>query len=268
MHTAPDRKLTTILSADVAGYSAMMERDETGTLALLRTSRDLMSREIAGYRGRIVNTAGDGLLAEFASVVNAVECAVRIQRNLAERNASLSEPARMRFRIGINLGDVMVDGDDLLGDGVNVAARLQSLAEPGGILISGPVFDQVKTKLSLGFDFLGAQAVKNISDPVPAWRVVLDQEARGGERLVRQPSPLVGEGAPSLREGAGEGFTNAVRSRTLLQRLKRHAAITAILIAGLFAINMLTFYHVFWFQWPSLALLTILGLRAAWSMGR
>ena len=263
MHTAPDRKLTTILSADVAGYSAMMERDEAGTLALLKTSREMMTAEIERHRGRIVNTAGDGLLAEFASVVNAVECSVRVQRVLAERNASLRAPERMRFRIGVNLGDVMVDGDDLFGEGVNVAARLQALAEPGGILISGAVFDQVRTKLSVGFDFLGPQSVKNISDPVPAWRVVLDESARG-ETIERQPSP--GEGAPSPREGAGEGFAMSARAR--LQHLKRHAAITVILIAVLFAINMLTFYHVFWFQWPSLALLTILALRAAWSMGR
>ena len=125
----------------------------------------------------------------------------------------------MRFRIGINLGDVMVDGDDLLGDGVNVAARLQSLAEPGGILISGPVFDQVKTKLSLGFDFLGAQAVKNIAQPVPAWRVVLEGSA--GRRRREQPSPPSGRGLPlSMLRGRGEG--GAATREPIFMRSKRN----------------------------------------------
>ena len=280
MHTAPDRKLTTILSADVAGYSAMMERDEAATLVLLKDSRDLMAREIAGYRGRIVSTAGDGLLAEFASVVNAVECAVRIQRNLAERNAGLGEAARMRFRIGINLGDVMVDGDDLLGDGVNVAARLQGLAEPGGILISGPVFDQVRTKLSLGFDFLGAQAVKNISEPVPAWRVVLDAEPASGNLGAGYPLPEREKVASELAQRSGEGGAATLepaRTRSKRnprpplsrnQRLKRRAAFAAIPIAIVFVVNMLTYTDTIWFHWPTLGILAVFALRTAWTIGR
>lgn len=138
----------------------MMGRDEPGTLRQLKASRELMVEEIGRHRGRVFATAGDSLLAEFSSVVNAVECAVRIQRGLAERNAGLPEANRMLFRIGINLGDVLIEGDDLFGDGVNIAARLQALAEPGGILISGAVFEQVRTKLSLAFDALGPQPVR------------------------------------------------------------------------------------------------------------
>jgi adenylate cyclase len=290
MQTAPDRKLTTIVAADAAGYSAMMERDEIGTLALLKTSREMMTGEIERYRGRVVGTSGDGLLAEFASVVNAVECAVRVQRALSERNAGLAEPQRMRFRIGVNLGDVMVDGDDLFGEGVNIAARLQALAEPGGILISGAVFDQVRTKLSLGFDFLGPQTVKNISEAVPAWRVLLDGDARGEQareifshgRKVATEQP--GEGIRRQQNDharqAPQGLTRPLRDHPLPTgegdrparkswfRLKRHAAVTAILIAVLFTINVLTYHHVFWFQWPTLGFLTLFALRAAWTMGR
>ena len=281
MHTAPDRKLTAILAADAAGYSAMMGRDEPGTLALLKTSREMMAGEIANHRGRVVGTAGDSLLAEFASVVNAVECAVRIQRVLAERNAGVDEAARMRFRIGINLGDVMVDGDDLFGEGVNVAARLQALAEPGGILISGAVFDQVRTKLSLGFDFLGPQAVKNISDPVPAWRVVLDAEgARAGCPGASHPLPERERVASELAQRPGEGdaathepiFMRSKRSarapRSPAQRLKRRAAFAAIPIAIVFAVNMLTYTDTIWFHWPTLGILAIFALRTAWTIGR
>jgi adenylate cyclase len=275
MPIAPERKLTTILSADVAGYSAMMERDEAATLAQLKAAREMMAREIPAWRGRVVNTAGDGLLAEFASVVNAVECAVRMQRSMAERNANLAEPQRMRFRIGVNLGDVMVDGDDLLGDGVNVAARLQSLAEPGGILISGPVFDQVRTKLALSFDSLGPQSVKNISEPVPAWRVVLNGGGGlGADGGAAHPLPelarrSLGEAgrervASELARTPGEGDqTLAQKDSTGWPSLKRSATISAVLIVMLFAINMLTESNALWFQWPSLAILAVFAYRAA-----
>ena len=185
MDAAPERKLTTILVADAAGYSRMMGEDEAATLSLLRSYRELIGGQIARHRGRVVSTSGDNVLAEFASVVNAVECAVRIQRELAERNAGLPEVRRMRFRIGINLGDVLVEGDDLFGEGVNIAARLEQLADPDDILISGAVFEQVRTKLSLGFDFLGPQAVKNIADLVPVYRVNLNAEGSGAAGTFR-----------------------------------------------------------------------------------
>ena len=186
-----ERKLTTILAADVTGYSRLMGEDEPGTLATLKSYRETMAGFIASHRGRVVNTAGDSLLAEFASVVEAVQCAVAIQRELATRNEVLSPGRRMLFRIGLNLGDVMVEGDDLFGEGVNIAARLQGVAQPGGICISGTVFDQVKNKLSIGYDFLGRQAIKNIAEEVPIYRIKLSPDDDSSpEVLPAPPSPL------------------------------------------------------------------------------
>ncbi len=168
------RKLTTIMSADVHGYSRLMDVDEVDTLQRLMTYREAIVGFIERHRGRLVNTAGDSLLSEFDSVVEAVQCAAEIQRELGARNADLDDGQRMLFRIGINLGDVMVEGDDLYGEGVNIAARLQGLAEPGGICISGTAYDQVHNKLTLGYDFLGEQTVKNIAEEIPVYRVLLD----------------------------------------------------------------------------------------------
>ena len=142
-----------------------MEADEAGTLATLRRYRAAMATLIERHDGRVVNTWGDAVIAEFASVVEAVQCAVETQQELSGYNGGLPEPRRMRFRIGIHLGDVMVEGDDVYGDGVNIAARLQELAEPGGILISGPVYDQVHNKLSIGFDCLGQQQLEERRQP-------------------------------------------------------------------------------------------------------
>src|SRR5512139_2527672 len=153
------RKLAAILSADVKGYSRLMGADEEGTLRTLTTYREVMASLIQQHRGRVVNAPGDALLAEFESVVDAVKSAVEIQRELANRNADLPTDRRMEYRIGINLGDVMVDGESIYGDGVNIAARLESLAEAGGICISGTAFDHVRNKLNLGYEYLGEQAV-------------------------------------------------------------------------------------------------------------
>jgi adenylate cyclase len=148
MEPSVERKLTTILCADVYGYTRLMEQDEAATLATLKLYRDAINGLIARHRGRVVSTAGDSLLADFQSVVEAVRCAIEIQQELAGRNGSLPDARRMAFRIGINLGDVMLDGGDLYGEGVNVAARLEALAEPGGICISRSVYDQVRNKLT------------------------------------------------------------------------------------------------------------------------
>jgi adenylate cyclase len=169
------RKLAAILSADVKGYSRLMAADEEGTLRTLNAHRQEMDALIAGRDGRIVGTAGDSVLAEFSSAVEAARCAVEIQEELAARNAELAKDRRLEFRIGINLGDVMVEGDDLFGDGVNVAARLQALAEPGGIYVSGGIYDQIKGKLPFGADFLGEQTVKGIPDPVRIYRLRADR---------------------------------------------------------------------------------------------
>jgi adenylate cyclase len=170
-----ERKLAAILAADVVGYSALMERDEKGTHERLTARRkELFEPEIARHHGRIFKLMGDGLLAEFGSVVDAVECAVSLQRGLAEHNANVPEDQRIRARIGINLGEVIVEGDDRFGEGVNIAARLQQLAEPGGICVSRKVVREVEKKLAFGFESMGPQQVKNIAEPIQAFRVKLD----------------------------------------------------------------------------------------------
>ncbi|SEC70896.1 adenylate cyclase [Rhizobiales bacterium GAS188] len=167
-----ERRLTAILAADVAGYSRLMGTDEEGTLARPKAHRrELVDLKIAEHRGRIVKTTGDGILVEFPSVVDAVRCAVDVQRAMAERNAEVPSDRRIEFRVGINLGDIIIDGDDIYGDGVNVAARLEGLAEPGGLCISRKVRDEVRDKLDLAFEDMGEQEVKNIARPVRVFRI-------------------------------------------------------------------------------------------------
>ena len=165
------RRLAAILSADVAGYSRLMGEDEEATIRTVTAYRDVIAALVQQHRGRVVDAPGDNLLAEFASVLDAVQCAVAIQRELNARNTALPPPRRMQFRLGLNLGDVIPDGERIYGDGVNIAARLEGLAEAGGICISGTVYDQVATKLPLTYKFLGQQTVKNIARPVRAYRV-------------------------------------------------------------------------------------------------
>ena len=168
------RKLAAILSADVKGYSRLMGEDEVTTLKTLSAYRDAMRNLVQQFHGRVVDISGDNLLAEFGSVVDAIQGAVEIQKELKTRNGELPENRRMEFRIGINLGDVIQEGDNIYGDGVNIAARVQSLAEGGGICISGTTFDQVEKKLGLGFEYLGEQTVKNIARPVRVYRVAIE----------------------------------------------------------------------------------------------
>ena len=191
-----ERRLAAILAADVAGYSRLMGADEEGTLAALKTlRRELTDPKIKEHRGRIVKTTGDGLLLEFASVVDAVRCAVEVQREMAERNADVPPDRRIEFRMGINVGDVIRDGRDIYGDGVNVAARLEALAAPGGICVSRVVRDQVRDKLELSFEDMGEQQVKNITRPVRVHRVVLGESppaasAQATEELTKPPLAL------------------------------------------------------------------------------
>jgi len=187
-----ERRLTAILAADVAGYSRLMGVDEEETLARLKAHRrEVVDPRIGEHRGRIVKTTGDGLLAEFASVVDAVRCAVEIQDGMAKRNADVPPDRRIEFRVGINVGDIIIDESDIFGDGVNVAARLEALAQPGGICVSRMTRDQVRDKLALTFEDLGEQQVKNIARPVRAYRIVTDAAVRqaatpalGGRRRV------------------------------------------------------------------------------------
>ena len=170
-----ERRLAAILAADVAGYSRLIGRDEAGTLARLRAHRqELIDPKIVEHKGRIVKTTGDGILIEFPSVVEAVACAVAVQRGMGERNARTAEDQRIVFRVGVNLGDVIVEADDIHGDGVNVAARLELVAAPGGISVSAIVHDQVRDRLDLTFDDMGEQSLKNIARPLRVYQVRLD----------------------------------------------------------------------------------------------
>ncbi len=193
-----ERKLTAILCADVYGYSRLMGENEEATLRTLSSHRKLIDSLIAQHRGRFVNSAGDSVLAEFASVVNAVQCAVEIQGTLKLENASIPPERRMEFRIGVNLGDVMVDGEQIYGDGVNVAARLESLADPGGICISRKVHDEIRSKLALGYQDLGAQQVKNIAEPVRVYRVLPETGGATPRKTRRVPRKYVRRGVFSI----------------------------------------------------------------------
>ena len=173
------RKMSAILSADVKGYSRLMSADEEGTVKALNACREIIARCVDDHRGRIVDSPGDNVLAEFASTVEAVKCAVKIQEDLKVRNANLPENKKMEFRIGVNLGDVIEEEGRIYGDGVNIAARLEGLADAGGVCISGTAFDQVKGKLSLGYQFVGEQTVKNIPDPVRAYKVLMEEKDAG-----------------------------------------------------------------------------------------
>ena len=253
--SATQRKLTTIFSADVQGYSRLMETDEERTLTTLKQYRDAMGRLIVSHGGRVVNTWGDGLLAEFPSVVEAVRAAIDVQNELAARNAGRPTATRMAFRIGINLGDVIVEGDDIYGDGVNVAARLQTQAEPGGIVISNTVYDQVRNKVAVSFEFLGNLSVKNIAEDVPSYAVKVGESSSRAEPKVApasapQPAPASAESSPRAGYVAGHG-------RCSLSRL----AVLAIIGAGLVVVNLLTGAGAFWAKWPLLVLALIGALR-------
>ncbi len=245
------RKLTTILCADARGYSRLMDDDEVATLATLKSYREAMYGLIDRHQGRLVNTAGDGLLAEFASVVEAVQCAAEIQRELAHRNTDLAANRRMDFRIGINLGDVMIEGDDLFGEGVNIASRLEGLAPAGGICISGTAYDQVRNKLSLGYEFIGQQTVKNIAEEIPVYRVNLDADAssRPSERRREE----------TVAENAADVDVDH------LGLIKRDAVRCGFYFVVLLVINLVTSPGYLWSFWVALALLIWLGWKA---MGR
>ena len=198
------RRLAAILAADVVGYSRLMGQDERGTLDRLKAHREeFVTPLVARHRGRVVNHPGDSVLCEFPSVVEAVACAMAIQAGMAGRERDVPEPERIRLRIGVNLGDVLAEGKDIYGDGVNVAARLEGLAEPGGICVSGQVRDEVRGKLELDFVDLGEPALKNIARPVRAWRV-----AYAAAAIPRRVAglPFAADGDPeSLPPGDGQG---------------------------------------------------------------
>src|SRR3989339_1317546 len=182
------RKLTAILSADVKGYSRLMGEDEAETVKTITAYRKIMGELIQQHRGRVIDSPGDNILAEFASVVDAVQCAVAAQNEFKARNAELPETRRMEFRIGVNLGDVIEEESRIYGDGVNIAARLESLADPSGICISKTAFDHIETKLPFGYEYLGEQTVKNIAKPVVAYRVLMDPRVTVAGAVVVKPA--------------------------------------------------------------------------------
>jgi adenylate cyclase len=197
---AATRRLAAILAADVAGYSRLMGVDEAGTARALREHQAAANPLVAEHGGRIVKTTGDGVLIEFGSVIGAVECAVALQQLTTERNAGIAGERRMEWRIGIHLGDVLVEGDDILGDGVNIAARLEGIAEPGGICISDDAFRQVRGKIEAEFADLGEQSLKNIARPLRVYRAVIESP---------HPNPPLPHPPPQ----AGEGRVGAMRGR-------------------------------------------------------
>lgn len=243
------RKLTTILAADAEGYSRLMATDEVRGVGALRSARSIFARLIDRHDGRIANTAGDGLIADFPSVVEAVQCAVEIQNELSGTDGDSNA---LQFRIGIHLGDVILDGDDLLGEGVNLAARLQSMAPPGGILISRPVYDQVHAKLAIGFDYVGERRPKNFSQDVSVYSVTSRANvARVSPRVRVEPAPDPGGSPP----GAAQLETPENGPRYYAKRL-------GLLWGGLVAIDILSGAG-FWAHYPGIVMLGILGWLTA-----
>ncbi|GGB58535.1 adenylate cyclase [Roseibium aquae] len=260
------RRLAAVMCADVAHYSALMERDEDGTLDRLRAYRKVMSGLTARHCGRIVNTWGDAVIIEFSSVIEAVQCAVDIQTDLASRNADLPEAERMEFRIGINLGDLMVEGDDIYGDGVNVAARLQELAPVGGIMLSQAVYEQVRHRLALGFDPLGPRKVKNVSEPVETYGVRLggrNAPDYGPSRSASQSDhPGVNpQGGAASDDAQGQRLVNGyTQMRAWLQRQPKRVRTSLFMIGFFFFLNLVTSgLSTIWFFWPSLPFILMLA---------
>ena len=245
------RKLTTIFCADVQDYTRLMGKDEEGTLSTLRRYRDAMKRLIEAHGGRVINTWGDGVFAEFPSVVEAVRAAIDTQNELAGYNAVINPDKQMLFRIGLNLGDVIADGDDLYGDGVNIAARLQSRAVPGGIVISNTVYDQVRNKVAVGFDFLGQLEVKNIEGGVPSYAVRI-----GGVQVVDTTSDYHSASKPAPARAP-----EPVAQESALQDWRRSYAAPLVVCIGLAILNGLTWHGEFWAKWPILAILWVATFR-------
>lgn len=253
MSSEVQRKLTTILAADAAGYSRVMDADEVRALGALQAARRVFSKFIERHHGRIANTAGDGLIAEFPSVVEAVQCAIEVQRELGDSGSP--QEAALRFRIGVHLGDVMIDGSDLLGEGVNLAARLQTMAEPGGVLISQQVYDQVHKKLSIGFEYLGEKRPKNFAEDVAVYRVSPGKDISPGKKA--------GRWARGARQARPSRTPEHARPATgdLRERVIRHATLLGAIWAVLLVVDLVT-GAPFWAHWPGIAMAALVAMEA------
>jgi len=261
------RKLAAILSADVVEYSRLMREDEKATIQSLTAYRDVMTKLIKQHHGRVVDTVGDNLLAEFGSAVDAVQGAVAVQKEIKASNSQLPGNRKMIFRIGINLGDLVVEGDRIYGDGVNVAARLEALADPGGICISKTIHEQIEDKLPLGYEYLGEKTVKNIVKPIHAYRVLFDSEKKAHSLYEascsryrklhdkikvltkeRQANP---EEIDKLSEGE-QLEKRPLHKNKDSNRLQKHLRIYAGVIIFFAMINIFTWHGIVWFHWPAL----------------
>ena len=254
------RKLIAIMHSDVKGYSRLMGEDESFTVRILTECRRVFSDSIKGHGGRLVNAPGDSILSEFSSVVSAVQCAVEIQEQLAVMNADLREDRRMQFRIGINIGDVIGKGTQIYGNGVNIAARLETLADPGGICISKAVLEQIEGKLALGYEYMGEKSVKNIAKPITAYRVLFEigdeptdvgratQKHRGG----KHKKVKIRAKKKSLSPNSKNRYSTAKVQSKERETFRKHCWIYAGGNGLFFLINMLTLPDFFWFHWPAL----------------
>ena len=240
------RKLTTILAADAAGFSRAMDADEVGTYAALHAAREVFGKLITRHGGRIANTAGDGLIADFPSAVEAAQCAIEVQNELVSQDAAL------KFRIGVHLGDVIVDGEDLIGEGVNLAARLQSMAEPGGVLISQQVYDQVHSKLTIGFEYLGEKRPRDLPDDIPIYRIAMSKSANPHRvnpipfTQAYKPTPKPSTGGPTQKQ----------------PDLSHMVKLTALISGALVLINIVSGGGV-WAHWAILVAVSIAALNMA-----
>jgi len=244
------RKLAAIFSADVKDYSRLMRDDETATVRTLNAYREVMTKLIRQHHGRVVDSPGDNLLAEFASVVDGVQAAVAIQKELKALNVTLAASRKMEFRIGINLGDIIEEGDRIYGDGVNIAARLEALADPGGVCISRTAYDQIEDKLPLGYEYLGEKIVKNIPKPIRAYKVLVEPE----EFTIKAWAKKVAKGPQEDRK-IEEGFIGKPDNRKNREKgiFSNHMYVYLGVIVFLFLINLFTYSGVIWFHFPALA---------------
>jgi len=257
MPSSVERKLTTILCADVAGYSRLMGQDEEGTLHSLKNARKIIVTEIEKHSGRLINMAGDAVIADFSSVVKAVHCAVSTQTMLLAHRQNAPDDVPLSFRIGLNLGDVIIEGEDIFGDGVNIASRLESLAPKDGICISGTVYDHVKGKFPIGFNFLGEKKVKNIEEAIPVYSLDLAESSN--------PEGKPEEPVIQTSDAEEQALRKQIRSQA---GFYRRCMTVGCLVVFLFLINILSSPGYLWFIWPTLPMLLVLALDGMRAFGK